>query len=308
MSTTPDINKSSGSGVNETAHGKESAWGPAFWGGLIFVIAAAITAWVAVLEKAFFEVNPQLVPPQVSVGPPLIYFFGAVAVLGAVLFFIPIAKLRLVLKALFFLLYAWGTFVLLALALPVYVAGGIGLAVALAWFFWPRVWLHNLVLMLSLVAAGALFGRMLAPWTVLAMLGVISIYDVVSVRLGYMMWMATKLSELDTLPAFVLPKEMSRWNLSLKGEGFKKVMQGEATEREFSILGGGDIGFPLMVMVSVFFDYGLGKSLLVAGFSLVGLLSAFWMQRAVLKGKPMPALPPIAVASLIGFLLVRYVI
>ena len=44
--------------------------------------------------------------------------------------------------------------------------------------------------------------------------------------------------------------------------------------------------------------------LAIAGtFGLVGLVGAFVIQRFWLKGKPMPALPPIAIMSLIGFLI-----
>ena len=44
-------------------------------------------------------------------------------------------------------------------------------------------------------------------------------------------------------------------------------------------------------------------AVLVGGFALVGLLSAFFIQMLWLKGRPMPALPPIAFFSLVGFLL-----
>jgi presenilin-like A22 family membrane protease len=61
-------------------------------------------------------------------------------------------------------------------------------------------------------------------------------------------------------------------------------------------------------MVAVLGESGFAASLIVAGFSLVGLIGAYVIQRRFLKGKPMPALPPIAFTSLIGWLLVRYAI
>jgi hypothetical protein len=48
--------------------------------------------------------------------------------------------------------------------------------------------------------------------------------------------------------------------------------------------------------------------MIIAGFSLVGLIGAFVIQSLFLKGKPMPALPPIAISSLIGLLIVIYAI
>jgi len=135
---------------------------------------------------------------------------------------------------------------------------------------------------------------------------VISVYDVLAVRLGYMLWMVKRLSESETLPAFVIPKRISGWTLNLKEVGFKKLFEDESAEREFSILGGGDIGFPLMLVVSVFFAHGFTSSVVVAAFSLLGLVSAYWIQLFPLKGKPMPALPPITFVSLIGFLIVYF--
>ena len=76
----------------------------------------------------------------------------------------------------------------------------------------------------------------------------------------------------------------------------------ESDKREYSILGGGDVGFPLMLAVSVFFESDLASAVLVGVFALMGLLSAFLIQLLWLKNKPMPALPPIAFLSLIGFL------
>jgi hypothetical protein len=61
-------------------------------------------------------------------------------------------------------------------------------------------------------------------------------------------------------------------------------------------------------MVSVHTNYGFGSAVIVAAFSLAGLISAFVIQGLFLKGKPMPALPPISIASLIGLLIVRFVV
>ena len=78
----------------------------------------------------------------------------------------------------------------------------------------------------------------------------------------------------------------------------------DKSEKEFSLLGGGDVGFPLLLVVSVFFAYGFARSLAVAGSALLGLAAAYWVQRKMLKGKPTPALPPISVLSIVGFLIV----
>jgi presenilin-like A22 family membrane protease len=290
------------------ATGKRPVLQPVFWSGLFFVLGVAATLYISSRVKVFLEANPQFTPPQVSAGVPLAYFLGAALVLGIVLFLIPVSKLRWVMKILFAGLYAWGMFVVLALSLHAILAAIIAVAVSLVWLLSPRVWLHNLVMLFALVSVGAVFGRMLSPWTVLILLAVLSVYDILSVHFGYMLWLAGKLSESDTLPAFVIPKHQSNWNLRLKGGGFKRLLQAPWGEREFSILGGGDIGFPLLLIASVFLNYRLVESLVVAAAALLGLISAYAIQRFFLKGKPMPALPPICLASLVGFLVVFFII
>jgi len=133
---------------------------------------------------------------------------------------------------------------------------------------------------------------------------VISIYDVLAVRFGYMMWMVKKLAQSEVLPALIIPREVSNWNVDLRRA---KVMEDESAEREFSVLGGGDIAFPLLLIASVFFVYGFVGSIIVALFSLLGLISAYLIQLFILKGKPMPALPPITFVSLMGLLIVSFV-
>ncbi|MFH1640039.1 MAG: presenilin family intramembrane aspartyl protease [Chloroflexota bacterium] len=253
-------------------------------------------------------IRSNIAAPEVPLQLPLAYFFGVVVLLGAVLFLVPISKLRIFLRIMFAFLYCWGLFILLGLSLPLPAASLIAIAAGLVWFFRPIVWLHNLLMIFAIVSVGLVFGLILPPLSVIILLLVMSIYDLVAVRLGYMLWLTKKLSESDNLPAFIIPKKLSFWNLNLKAAGFRKLIEGTAAEREFSILGGGDIGFPLILTVSVFMVYGFSRALIVAVFSLVGLIAAYWIQLRFLKGKPMPALPPIFLTSLVGFLVVRFVI
>jgi presenilin-like A22 family membrane protease len=276
---------------------------PFYLSGCILILCLAITFPVALQFKNFLG-QQQIGLPEVSLELPLIYFLGAVVLLGLVLFLIPVPKLTVVFKMVFVLLFSWGVFIVLGFSLPVIAASLISVGVAMLWFFRPKVWLHDLLLILALVGVGTVFGFMLAPWTALIFMVVISIYDILAVRLGYMIWMAKKLSQLETLPAFILPQDVAGWNLDLKET---RLTEDESSERRFSILGGGDIGFPLLLIVSVFFTYGVTSLLILAAFSLLGLATAYWIQAVFLKGKPMAALPPITFACLVGFLIVYFI-
>ncbi len=92
--------------------------------------ALALTLLVAAREKLFFEAN-QIISPDVPLAPVTLYFFGVVAVMAIVLFFIPLKWLKYVFKVLFTLMFGfmkdatgsftWGFFVLSLLALAAYI-------------------------------------------------------------------------------------------------------------------------------------------------------------------------------------------
>jgi presenilin-like A22 family membrane protease len=303
---------------------------PVYWSIILFIIAQVITFSVITRENVFLEKNQIYLPPQPSevvsfwpettttpsgtetqtpayssLGPILIYFLVVVAALGITLFFIPLSALRLVLRAMFAFLFGWAVFIILVFWLPFIPTVIISAAVGIAWFFLPRVWLHNLSMILAMVSVGAVFGRMISPWTAMILLLVLSIYDFLAVRFGYMIWMAKKLSDSNTLPAFFIPKSITEWKNNLKESAVTKMVEQDSAERKYSILGGGDIGFPLLLVSSVYFAQGFNKAVLVSGFALLGLIMAYVIQARFLKGKAMPALPPIAVLSLIGLAIVR---
>jgi len=170
------------------------------------------------------------------------------------------------------------------------------------WFLIPLVWLHNLVLILAVSSLGAVFGRFITPWTAMAIILALAIYDFLAVRFRFMIWMADRLSQINALPALIIPKNYSEWNLNLKER--EKVVELNPAAREYSILGGGDIAFPCLLTASVYFARGLVPAVIIAVFGLLGLVSVYAIQARFLKGKPMPALPPIAAFTLVGLLII----
>jgi presenilin-like A22 family membrane protease len=135
---------------------------------------------------------------------------------------------------------------------------------------------------------------------------IIAVYDVLAVRFGFMVWMADKLSGTASLPAFIFPRLTGDWRFKLQQVQFQELRKEEQQKREYVILGGGDIGFPLMLAASVYFATNLTRAILVGACAIIGLWGAFLIQKTWLKGKPMPALPPIAFMCLIGFVITIY--
>ena len=60
---------------------KRARLDPFLWGSLILITCQTFTLYVAFREKHFVEAY-QITPPQISLELPLVYFFGAVVLLG----------------------------------------------------------------------------------------------------------------------------------------------------------------------------------------------------------------------------------
>jgi presenilin-like A22 family membrane protease len=242
------------------------------------------------------------VPAHSALGPIVIYVLVAAAVLGITLSKIPLRALKILLRLLFALLFSWGAFIATVFYVPLPLAVAIAVAFGTFWFLIPLVWLHNLLLVLAVSSLGAVFGRFITPWTAMAIILALAIYDFLAVRFRYMLWMADRLAQINALPALIIPKNYSEWNFNLKKR--EKIVEVNPAAREYSILGGGDIAFPCLLTASVYFARGLVPAVIIAVFGLVGLISVYAIQARFLKGKPMPALPPIAAFTLIGLLII----
>jgi presenilin-like A22 family membrane protease len=298
-----------------------------YWGLLLFVIAQMLILLVAPRIDPFLEENDIDIPTQPSapiswwpgevtlpdgevidvpahsaLGPILIYILAAAAVLGLTLSKIPLSALKVLLRLLFALLFSWGAFIATVFYVPLPIAVAIAIVFGTFWFLIPLVWLHNLVLILAVSSLGAVFGRFITPWTAMAIILALALYDFLAVRFRFMLWMADRLSQINALPALIIPKNYSEWNFNLKKR--EKIAEVNPAAREYSILGGGDIAFPCLLTASVYFAQGLKPAAIIAVLGLLGLVSVYVIQARFLKGKPMPALPPIAAFTLVGLLII----
>ena len=154
---------------------------PVYWSIFIFIIAQVLTFLVITQETTFLQVNhiyvppapPEAVivlpqpaqptppgqtqaPPVGSLAPILIYFAAVTIVLGLVLFLVPVSALKKILRVLFAFLFCWGIFIILVFWLPAIIAIIIAAAVGIIWVIFPRVWLHDSVMILSMAIVGGL--------------------------------------------------------------------------------------------------------------------------------------------------------
>ncbi|MBZ9578695.1 hypothetical protein KJA14_02485 [Patescibacteria group bacterium] len=191
--------------------------------------------------------------------------------------------------------------------LPVFVGGLLFLSlwigdipalifVSILIFYWvkkPNILVHNFLLISGMIGVGSVFGLRLDPLLVVFLLIIFSIYDIIAVyKTKHMIKMAKEMIEAKAIPGIILPPKISELQVPLKD-----VKMGG----RFLILGGGDIVFPLL-LVSSLVPYRILDSLIVAVFATFGLLISFLIFVSQKTRKPIPALPPIALFSIIGYL------
>jgi len=165
------------------------------------------------------------------------------------------------------------------------------------WLRKPTVFIHNLLVILGIAGIGSLLGVRFEPLTLALLLICFSIYDFIAVyKTKHMVKMAQEMVETGTILALIIPPDIL---------GFRENLNEVKPGGRFFILGGGDIAFPLLLVTSLI-SQGILDSVVVAIFALFGLLVSFSLFLSQKQRQPIPALPPIALFSIIGFIITFY--
>lgn len=168
--------------------------------------------------------------------------------------------------------------------------------------FW---FLHNIFLAIALVGFSLSLGVSFNPLILVLFLVILSLYDFFAVYITrHMVVTAKGMIEAKSPLAFIFPikKPLTTKTTELINLWLQK------DKKEFVILGSGDILFPLLFISSVLFWDGVKLAFIVSFFSLAGVLLSLYLFLYQSKNKPMPALPPIALMVLLGYLLGKILI
>jgi presenilin-like A22 family membrane protease len=235
--------------------------------------------------------------PKVPVWQFLFSFFFATLILFLIIRFIRFRKQKgLVFRILFvFAVFGGGTLMMSAWFLD---AVSLILMTSLIIWWWkkPTILIQDICMILGIAGAGSVLGLTLEPEKVIIFLIFFSIYDLIAVyKTKHMVEMAKEMVKSRAILGLVIPPDIS---------GFKESLDGVKPGGKFMVLGGGDIVFPLLLCSSLV-PFGILKPLVVSFFSLAGFLFSSWFFVSQKKRKPIPALPPIAFFSIIGFLITR---
>jgi len=163
-----------------------------------------------------------------------------------------------------------------------------------AYGFYPYVWFHNLVLILTLPGIAAVLGASITPYAAVILLIFMSVYDYIAVyKTKHMVKMAKAMIAGRAIFAMIYPEH---WH------GFKVHLNKAHPGEGFMMLGTGDFVFPIIMATSAF-SISAVAAWTVLIISLLGLLLMHLIFSLQKVRRPMPALPPLAAFAILGFVL-----
>lgn len=183
-----------------------------------------------------------------------------------------------------------------------YIALIFALPLALIKVFKRDFLVHNLTELVIYPSIAAVFVQLLNFWTVIALLVLISIYDMWAVwRSGIMQKMAKyQINELKVFSGFFVPyiSKKNRMKLKEASKSNSKSKSGNVRV-DMAILGGGDVVFPIITAGVMLNQFGFMPALLVIIGATLGLGYLLFFAE---KKKFYPAMPFITAGILLGIL------
>ncbi len=237
--------------------------------------------------------------------PPLEEDTSYVAIIIAIL--IGTGLMLLLIK--YKLMIIWKGWFLLAVIMALTVAFGafIDVATALilaiilgAWkIFRPNFYVHTFTELFVYGGLAAIFVPLLNLLSVIILMILIAAYDAYAVwKSKHMVTLAKSMSESKVFAGLLIPYKLSKGKSTIHKKGkAKKTTRKVPTKIKTAILGGGDIGFPLIFAGVVLKEIGLWQSLIIPFFAALGLGYLLWKSE---QGKFYPAMPFIGAGCFIG--------
>lgn len=195
----------------------------------------------------------------------------------------------------------------LTIALGVYVSKEIAFIAALIFGIWkifkPNFWVHNLTELFVYGGLAVIFVPVLNILSISILLVLIAIYDAYAVwKSKHMITLAKSQTKAKIFAGLFIPYQLKK----KKSQDQQKTFhQGSAKTKtsiaakgiRTAVLGGGDIGFPLIFAGVVLKELGLWQSLIIPLFSLLGLALLLYYGD---EKKFYPAMPFIGAGCFLG--------
>jgi presenilin-like A22 family membrane protease len=171
----------------------------------------------------------------------------------------------------------------------------------------PEWCVIDAVALLIGVGAVATIGISLDIWIIIVLLGVMAVYDGVSVyRTKHMIDLADSVMDLNLPVMFVIPKKRG-YSLLKKTKALKEKLK-DGEKREAYFLGVGDVVFPGILAVAAFHSLAV-NGLIMAVSVLAGTLVGFVaLMMYVVRGKPQAGLPFLCSGAVLGYVVAGFLL
>jgi presenilin-like A22 family membrane protease len=245
--------------------------------------------------------------PELEEKTSFLYIFAAV-VIGTILILILIKyALNLLWKAWFFL----ATTLCMAFAFFAFLrqlphADIIVTVIAAALALWkivrPNLIVHNITELFIYGGLAAIFFPHISIWAAFGLLVLISLYDMYAVwRSKHMVTLATYQSDNQMFAGLSIPytwprKALAKAPFKTERKGAPKAARGQV---KTAVLGGGDMGFPLLFAAAVLTTSGFLAAAVIPIFAALGLLILLLLAK---NDRFYPAMPFISLGCLVGWL------
>jgi len=277
------------------------------------VVENGIEKNVTIAQEIPYGMQPPEAKPEISLGSIL------VSLVIAILIFFLLMKLKA--RSLIKIWFTFVVFLTISIALTALLmkafpesiirldAVAMILAVPLTFYkiFRRDVIVHNATELLVYPGLAVIFIPIMAVWSVIVLLLIISVYDIWAVWRSKLMIKLAKfqLQNMKIFTGFFVPYLPKKEMLKLQ-EARKIKAQRTRTAKlkkikiSLALLGGGDVAFPLIFTGVIYRTSGLAPALLIIAGSTIALLLLFMYSK---KGKFYPAMPFITAGCLVAWLL-----
>ncbi|MGB9675221.1 MAG: presenilin family intramembrane aspartyl protease [Candidatus Nanoarchaeia archaeon] len=266
---------------------------------LLFLVIQALAILAGHRVVALGEAS--IPPPEGGIfrlGQILLAFGIAIVIMIIVLKFL---KTKFTFNIFFALLIFVGSQAIFGAFLPF--IPSIALAVALIAIRWkfPNLITHNLAIIFGVAGVAMILGISLRPWPeIILLLIALSIYDFVAVfKTKFMINLFKQLLRRGAPLAIMVPEKPTAMKEHVAKVSVKKLKE---KDKKVLMLGSGDLAFPTIFAVSAFVTIGLIPTLAIIAGSLAGLTANHYLL-TIKKFKFIPALPLIAIFSILAFLI-----
>jgi presenilin-like A22 family membrane protease len=166
--------------------------------------------------------------------------------------------------------------------------------VLVLWLIARNVLVHDIAIILAIAGISAEVGLAMSLPTILILITALSVYDVIAVyRTKHMVEMFKTLVHKGVFLAIIIP---------FFAKDFLQKTKNVEPGQNYVMLGTGDLAFPLIFAAAVLKTSFLSSLFVIAG-AAIGVAIIYIMLITQVQRRAMPALPPIALCSVIAFLI-----